>query len=324
MRPPALVSTAGLVILWICAASAATAVGNREDVQITALWQAPVDLPHRDLVNGPWGARYAPDPDATYTFLRPKKGGVNPGVVVRDLLGRTWHVKQARDENRDAEGPVEVVLSRVLSAVGYHQPPVYFLPSFTIADASGTHRAPGGRFRLDEPSLQDCGNWSWRRNPFLGTRPYQALLVILLVFNSWDLKDSNNTLYEFHRDDQIERRYVVRDLGGALGDTGRFGVKRNNIKEFERNRFIIDIDDGFVRFDYRGKQPKLMHRITVEDVRWASELLSGLEERQWRDAFRTGGYESDIAERFIKKIRSNIAAGLQLPGAETAVVGERR
>jgi hypothetical protein len=67
-----------------------------------------------------------------------------------------------------------------------------------------------------------------------------------------------------------------------------------------------------------------MRRITVEDVRWASELLSGLEERQWRDAFRAGGYEPDIAARFIKKIRSNIAAGQQLPGAETAVVGERR
>src|SRR3954471_24284317 len=90
------------------------------------LWVAPTDLAPRDLYAGPWGPAVAPDPRATYTFVKPKSGGANPGVVVTDPLGRVWHVKQARDGSVGDEGPVEVALSRILSAVGYHQPPVYF------------------------------------------------------------------------------------------------------------------------------------------------------------------------------------------------------
>src|SRR5689334_24647146 len=163
---------------------------------IPALWAPPTDLSDRDLFYGPWGAERAPDPAATYTFVRPKQGGVNPGVVVRDERGRIWHVKQAPRNHQGEEGPVEVVLSRVLSAVGYPQPPVYYLKSFTLADASGIRVVAGGRFRLEEPSMTSRGPWSWRRNPFVGTQPYKGLLVILLVFNSWDLKDSNNTMYD--------------------------------------------------------------------------------------------------------------------------------
>src|SRR5262245_52325022 len=66
-----------------------------ENAQLAQLWQEPNDLSSRDLFLGPWGAQNAPDAAATYTFVRPKSGGVNPGVVVRDPQGRTWHVKQS-------------------------------------------------------------------------------------------------------------------------------------------------------------------------------------------------------------------------------------
>src|SRR5437763_2063139 len=122
-----------------------------------ALWEAPSNLPNRDLFNGPWGPSRAPDPAASYTFIRAKHGGVNPGVVVRDDRGRVWHVKQAPRSHQGAEGPVEVVLSRVLSAVGYQQPPVYFLPSFTLVDESGKRSVPGGRVRLEAPSMTSRG-----------------------------------------------------------------------------------------------------------------------------------------------------------------------
>jgi hypothetical protein len=313
MRARGFASAAVLAALSLCVTSAGP--GGREEVPITALWEAPADVESRDLFNGPWGARHAPDPSVTYTFVRPKKGGANPGVVVHDPRGRTWHVKQPRPRT-GSEGPVEVVLSRVLSAVGYHQPPVYFLPSFTMADASGTQQVPGGRFRLEDASLSDRGSWSWARNPFVGTQPYQGLLVILLVFNSWDLKDSNNTLYEIDRGGRVDRWYVVRDLGGALGDSGRFTTKRNDIDRFERHPFVVGLEDGFVQFKYRGWHSDLVRgRITVEDVRWGTALLDRLSEAQWRDAFRAGGYEPGIAERFIRKIRSNIAAGQQLTDA---------
>jgi len=124
---------------------------------LRALWEQPTDLGRADLFNGPWGAALAPDPSVTYTFVRAKRDGVNPGMTVRDPLGRIWHVKQAPDSDRGAEGPAEVTISRVLSAVGYHQPPVYYLDSFMMADKHGSHREPGGRFRLAGQSLRSTG-----------------------------------------------------------------------------------------------------------------------------------------------------------------------
>ena len=284
---------------------------------LTALWKAPADLQSQDLFNGPWGSQDAPGPNAVFTFIRPKKGGVNPGVVVRDRLGRTWHVKHGNPKRGD-EPPVEVTLSRILSAVGYHQPPVYYLPSFRMTQESLTHVEPAGRFRLSDPSMRDLGSWQWEQNPFVGTRPLHGLLVILMVFNSFDLKDSNNTIYEVQQGGRAERWYVMRDLGGALGETGRvFGNERNNIEKFERSSNLFRrVRDGHVEVDYEGKQENLIRAwITAADVRWALTLLGSLSNRQWDDAFRAGGYEPGLRARFIRKIRARIAEGQRLVGS---------
>jgi len=295
-----------------------------DDPPAAALWEPPTGLERRDLFNGPWGADLAPDPQATYAFVRRKQNGVNPGLVVRDPLGRTWHVKQARKREGD-EGPVEVVVSRVLSAVGYHQPPVYYLPSFRLATGSHTKVERGGRFRLDVPSLHVRGTWSWRQNPFVGTRPHQGLLAILLLFNSWDLKTRNNKVYEVQRRDRVDTWYVVRDLGGAFGESGRYFVSRNDIDKFERSRYITGVSEGFVEFAYHGKNPGLVdERITLEDLRWASGLLAGLDSRQWQDAFRAGGYTGAVGDRFIRTIRARIREGLQLTNPPWRAAAEGR
>jgi hypothetical protein len=279
-------------------------------VPMTELWQAPEDLAERDVFHGPWGPERAPDPRATYTFVEPKRGGVNPGMTVRDSLGREWRVKQPPLDGRAAEGPVEVVLSRILSAVGYHQPPVYHLDTFALDDGRRTVRVAGGRFRLEMSTLRADGTWSWHRNPFVGTRPHQGLLVILLMFNSSDLKNANNTLYEFTAGDRVERWYVVRDLGTALGSTGRFTPVRSNPDVFERLAFITGVERGFVEFEYHGWHQELVERrITPADVRWASELLAGLTRGQWDDAFRAGGYAPEGRSRFIRRLLAKIEEG---------------
>ena len=285
-----------------------------DEARLEELWQRPADVATQDLVYGPWGPERAPDPDVTYKFLETKRGGVNPGMTVRDPGGRRWKVKQPAMDGRIAEGPIEVVLSRVLSAVGYHQPPVYYLRAFTVRDGSGTRRVPGGRFRLDDPTLEDIGEWSWHRNPFVGTRPYQGLLVSLLLFNSSDLKNANNTLYEFRAPGgRVERRYVVRDLGTALGGTGRVTPARGRIDLFERHGFIKGTRDGFVEFDYHGWHQELVRRrLTPADVRWACGLLAELTPAQWREAFLAGGYEPALSERFIARLQTKIRQGLIL------------
>lgn len=295
------------------------------DAPLASLWQPATNLPDRDVFNGPWGLERAPKPDDAYTLVEMKHHGVNPGMTVRDSRGRKWSVKQAPSDGRASEGPIEVVLSRVLSAIGYHQPPVYYLASFTLADDWGTHVEPGGRFRLHEKTLKDKGEWAWQQNPFVGTRPYQGLLVVLMMFGSSDLKNSNNTLYEHRTGDRIEQWYVVRDLGTALGSTGRLAPRRGDPDAFERRRFILDITNGFVRFDYHGWHQELVRdRITPEDVGYASDLLSQISDRQWRDAFRAGGYAPAAADRFIRTLEANIAQGQQVGGDDWRRAGERQ
>lgn len=280
------------------------------DARMSQLWEKPLDLEERDLFYGPWGPERAPDPTATYAFRKAKDTGTNPGVTVTDPAGREWHVKQPPNSHQGAEGPIEVVLSRVLSAVGYHQPPVYFVPSFTMRDESGTHREPGGRFRLDDPSLTKLGDWSWQQNPFVGTKPFQGLLVILMMFDSSDIKNVNNALYESTVSGGVEKWYVVRDLGTALGETGRLKPKRGDPDLFERQAFITGVRDGFVEFDYHGWHRELLrNRITPEEVRWASDLMSGLSYTQWKDAFRAGGYDPAVADRFIRRVLAKVAEG---------------
>src|ERR1700730_13354462 len=282
-----------LTVVAITVAASACAAAIRPTVspdvaqsRIGELWQRPSSIPAADVLNGPWGAQQAPDPGDSYPFLRKKRKGANPGVTVTDSRGREWHVKQG------VEAQPEVVLSHVLSAVGYHQPPVYYLKSFTIVDEAGRRTEEGGRFRLQDRTLKNRGEWSWDQNPFVGTRPYQGLLVMLVLFNSADLKNDNNSVYELKgAQDGTTEWFVVRDLGSSLGEVGRFNPKENRPAAFEQHRFITSVTDGYVNFSYRAVHGNLVqHRIRPDDVVWASRLLSELTEGQWQDAFRGGGY----------------------------------
>jgi hypothetical protein len=288
------------------------------DAPLAEFWERPADIAARDLFFGPWGPERAPDPAATYTFLARKHDGTNPGVTVKDALDREWHVKQPPHNDQGAEGPIEVTLSRLLSAIGYHQPPVYFVPELTIVDERGEHREPGGRFRLTDGSLKHTGEWSWQRNPFVGMRPYQGLLVILMMFNSSDIKNENNALYETKKDGEVKQWYVVRDLGTALGETGRLAPQRGDPDIFKREPFITGVENGFVQFSYHGWHRELFARITREDVTWACELLAQLSSRQWSDAFRAGGYSPATADRFIGRLEQKIAEGRRLSQSVTA------
>jgi hypothetical protein len=294
---------------------------NPWDARMAELWQNPEDLAERDLFYGPWGNERAPDPNAVYTWVANKDHGTNPGVVVLDPKGHEWHVKQPPDNHQGAEGPIEVVLSRVLSAVGYHQPPVYFLSSFTMRDASGTRVVPGGRFRLKVKSLQKDGDWAWQQNPFVGTKPYQGLLAILTMFDSSDLKNVNNSMYRYTNSAGDEERwYVVRDLGTALGETGRLHPRRGDINLFENHPFITGITNGYVDFSYHGwHQELLRHRLTPEDVEWASDLLQRISYDQWTDAFRAGGYDEEMSRRFIASLNRRIAEGYRVASKDRRV-----
>jgi hypothetical protein len=259
------------------------------------------------------GQDKAPDPNGVYSLVSRKHSGVNLGVTVKDAQGREWSVKQPFPGGLDPEGPVEVVLSRLLSGIGYHQPPIYYLPAFKLKDDFGTHVEVGGRFRLKDPSLKETGNWKWEENPFVGTREFQGLIVLLTMFNSTDLKNSNNSIYEHRDGDLVEQWYLPRDLGAALGDLNPISPRKGHPDTFEKTPYILGVQNGHVQFAYSGWYKKLVQdRITPDEVVWASELLGRLSDQQFADAFRAGGYEPAVANRFIATLREKIEQGRAL------------
>ena len=277
--------------------------------QSAELWEEPKDLSARNLFDGPWGKNLAPNPKATYAFVSAKTVGISPGFAVTDEHGVEWSVKQG------PEAKVEVVMSRILSAVGYRQPPVYYLPRWTISGGPSAGAQPEARFRPKHTVLKDQGEWSWHANPFIGTKPYNGLRVLLMLLNGSDLKNSNNTLYEVKEPgdaNSARQWYVVRDIGTALGETGRLNPKRGDPALFEHIKFINSVKNGMVDFNYHGRHQELADHITTDDARWMCDLLARLRIEQWRDAFRAGGYDAPTSERFVVRIREEIAEGQAL------------
>ena len=303
-------------IAAVLAISASACAGAKRPVQPTApvpgatLWEAPDDLASKDVYYGPWGRERAPNPSDVYKLVELKHTGVSLGMTVEDSQGREWSVKQPYPGGLDNEGKVEVTVSRLLSAVGYHQPAVYYLDTFQLKDDWGVHTETGGRFRLKDKALKEADLWKWEENPFVGSRPYQGLLVLLMMFNSSDLKNSNNSLYEYTRAGRTEQWYVVRDIGAALGDTHPIAPRKGHVQTFERSPFILGTNNGYVQFAYNGWYKNLVRdRVTADDVVWASNLLGRLSERQMSDAFRAGGYDDETIRRFTRAMREKIEQG---------------
>ena len=263
-----------------------------------------------------------PPADGTYQFVAFKTSGTNPGYDVRDGSGRLWSVKLG------IEAQSEVTSSRILWAIGFHQPATYYLPQFTLSGAQ-TGTKVQARFRTDLEPWSAGGEWSWYANPFVDTQAFRGLIVAQLVLNAWDLKTPNNRIYNAADPLRRPRRqFMVRDVGASLGQARQFPLftllgtrgwqgTKNNIKDFEQQGFITKVDGNRVEFDYRGRNRVLLNLITVADVIWTCELLARLPDGHWQAAFRAGHYSADDGERFIRKIKDKIQQGLALRAAAT-------
>jgi hypothetical protein len=148
---------------------------------------------------------------------------------------------------------------------------------------------------------------------------------MMAMINGWDLKTSNNKVYE-PRKGSPARLYVVKDLGDAFGRSVRifmgtpFMGTLNNVEEFEREGFIRRVDGDRVELHYR---PLLLNNgvdddLTVADVLWTCRRLDRLSDRQWRDAFRAAGYSDEVGAAFAGRLKSKVREGLALGnGART-------
>ena len=86
------------------------------------------------------------------------------------------------------------------------------------------------------------------------------------------------------------RRYVVQDLGAALGKPGIRSGTRNDIDGYEQTKFITGVSGNHVHLALQWRHPRLRSHVTRDDVIWACRLLAGLSHRQMDDVFRAAGF----------------------------------
>jgi hypothetical protein len=287
--------------------------------QMAELWVDPGTRP-RDLFYGVGGRQLVPARDAKYKFKAKDDLGFSVSYDVIGPDGIEWSAKIG------PEAQTEVVVSRVLWGLGYHQPPLHYLPSWTLVQDNGDIRTESeARFRPKLEHLERLKEyWSWKDNPFVGTRPFHGLLIVLLILNSTDLKDDNNSLYEVKEPfpgavPGVRRWFVVRDLGAALGETGKLFPRRNWIDGFEREGFIDKVKDGRrIEFAFMGRHQELFEMITPADLQWATARLQRVTSQQWRDAFRAANYTDDVRDRYLRKIRAKVDEALKVAAAAQA------
>lgn len=264
----------------------------------------------RDLFYGIGGRRLMPDLTTLFKIVDVDDRGFSRGYTVIDARNHEWNAKLP------PEAFSEVTASRIHWGIGYHQPPLYLVQRWSAEPGPSPQRP--ARFREKKPDLAGLdadGAWSYYRNPFVGTRELAGLLVLQVMLGNSDLKDSNNALYRLSRPvDGASRWYVARDLGQTFGRTGLLNAPRSDIGAFETTPFIVRVAKGKVQFDYRGRHMELFRNITPADVRWICDRLNRLTDVQWHDAFRAGGYDAQLADRFIRRLKEKIAEGLALKG----------
>jgi len=286
------------------------------------LWREPVDVSSRNLFYGPGGKAH--EPSGTFTFEKEDTQGSSPKFDVIDQDGVRWRVKMG-DEARP-----ETVASRLVWAAGYFANEDYFVPVLHVQNMPHLKRganmvSPDGRVRnvrlkrhLKEKKI---GTWSWAKNPFTGTREWYGLRVLMAIINNWDLKDSNNSIYQ-DRGDRPERHFVVSDLGASFGSPGLDWTTKGNLKAYSHSKMIGKISAEFIDLNVPSR-PKLYtffdlpemtrlnlcwigHHIPRADAAWMGHLLAKLTPEQVRDAFRAAGYSPEEVEAYSRVVEHRI------------------
>jgi hypothetical protein len=284
-----------------------------------SIWRQPSDIKTRNLFYGQGGR--AGQPRAPFEFVEEDRGGSNPKFVVKDARGVTWKVKLGE------ETKPETAATRLLWAVGYFSDVSYYVPRLRVAGLklsrgqkyiSGDGTINGARFERPFKKLDD---WSWFDNPFLGTREFDGLRVMMSLMNNWDLKQQNNAIYNVGG---RELRYLVSDLGGTFGRTGGDWTRsKGDVEDFVQSEFISRTTPTEVNLilhsrppiPYAVAVPYYVKRVRMEKVsdeiprshaRWIGQWLARLSNNQLRDAFRGAGFSPVEVDAYARKVRERI------------------
>src|ERR671911_720464 len=132
-------------VLSACsAAMRSTATAPVTDAQMAQLWVEPGDIAARDLFWGPGGRERAPAAGASYRVTAIDNTGFSRGYDAVDVQGRSWKIKLG------IEAQSEAVASRVLWAIGFHQPATYVLQRWKLTGGRAEDQDTVARFRLKD------------------------------------------------------------------------------------------------------------------------------------------------------------------------------
>ncbi len=275
------------------------------------LWRAPADISQRDLLLGPGGESMKPDLRKV-TLIEKEMGGYSKKYRVRDASGNEWIAKVGKE----AQG--ETAATRLVWGIGYFTDVNYLVPNVRIEGIKKPLK--NVRFSARPKDIKRMDGFEWTNNPFIGTREFQALKVLMALLNNWDIKDSNNKILIVPTSNgQNELQYEVHDLGGTFGKIShiprflQFRPDRNNPKAYAKSHLIDKVKDGQVRLHYSAKRGKLFKGISVADAHWLGDLLSRLTQQQIEDAFRAANYTPDEVRLMSVAVRKRIAELVDLP-----------
>jgi hypothetical protein len=263
------------------------------------MWQRPANIKARDLFLGPGGPEMRPDL-RRITFVEEDKGGYSKKYRVRDASGREWSAKIGK------EAQAETAAVRLLWAIGYVTEVNYLAPEVEIV---GKGRFRNVRFEARPDNVKRLDEWKWDKNPFIDTREFRGLKVMMALINNWDIKDSNNEILLVRGRNGNELRYIISDLGATFGKSSNMPVfwrltrSRNEPKDYRKARFVDEVEDNLVDFHYNGKRNGLFNDITVSDAAWVGDLLSQLSNKQLRDAFRAANYTPNEIDLLTSEVR---------------------
>ena len=313
----------------------AEAKGEITRSELNLLWREPADIRSRNLFYGPGGKAHEPH-GTTFTFVEEDLDGSNPKFVVKDKDGIKWKIKLGE------EARPETAAARIVWGVGYFANEDYFLHEVRVKNMPAhLHRGeklvtPDGvmydvRLKRHESGEKKIGEWTWKNDPFAGTRELNGLRVLMAVINNWDLKDQNNAIYEVkhpqdHPEDD-ERVYMVSDLGASFGSAGlerTHEKSKGNLDSYMHSPFIRRMDANTVDFQIphrpavvvavnprefisRLKLRWIGRRVPREDAKWMGQMLGRLSHSQIRDAFRAAQYSPQEVEGFTAVMEQRIA-----------------
>lgn len=292
-------------------------------VTTAALWRDRGDVAALDLLNGSGEKEH--QPGTHFKFIEESMNGTSPKFVVEDENGAKWKVKLGQEVKS------ETAATRLVWAAGYFVDEDYYRPQIQVQGMKPLSRgreyvSAGGLVRDVRLERQGIGkkskNWDWRHNPFVGTREFNGLRVMMALINNWDLKEINNDAFDVSG----EPRYEVADLGASFGRTGNsLSRSKGVMKDYAKSKFINKVTPEYVDFvmhsrpffltiinfpnySFRTRMERVAKHIPIADARWLGNRLGQLSPEQIRDCFRTAGFSPEEVEGYAKIVTQRIEA----------------